>query len=111
MAKEPASETKRIEATHGPYRGTQLDLPTADAEQAIKDGWARDPFAAIDPNAEPVEFDQDKHDKAEAAAEKAVRKMRGEDEPADERKRPAADNEQKKPAEDTSAARRPRSRD
>ena len=73
------SELKRVQATHGPYRGTQIDLPVADAEQAIADGWAIDPFAPVDPNAEPPEFDQDKQDKAEAAAEAAARKLRGEE--------------------------------
>jgi hypothetical protein len=63
------NELKRIEATHGRYRGSVLDVPAAEADQAIADGWARDPHAVPDPNAGQPEFDQDKHDKAEAAAE------------------------------------------
>lgn len=83
MAKEPVSELKRIQPTHGPYTGSQIDLPTADAEAAISDGWAIDPFAPVDPNATPKEFSQDDHDKAIAAAEKAARKIRGEVDPDD----------------------------
>ena len=74
------TETKRVQATHGEFAGQLLDLPTADAEQAISDGWAVDPFAPADPDAEPEEFDQDKHDKANVAAAKAARKLRGEKE-------------------------------
>jgi hypothetical protein len=83
MANETeTSETKRVEAIAGPWAGRQIDLPSADADQAIADGWARDPFAPpADPNAEPEEFDQEKHDTMTAAAEKAARKIRGEKEP------------------------------
>ena len=77
--KHMADETKRIEALYGPYRGQHLDLPAADADQAIKDGWARDPYA--EPSAEVQALDPEKQEKATAAAEKAARKLRGEDEP------------------------------
>lgn len=88
-------ETKRIEATLGPYAGSHLDLPSADAEQAIADGWARDPYAAPDPNAGTPAFDQEKHDKTMVAAEKAARKLRGEPEPEEHEKarKSAAKNE------------------
>lgn len=85
MAKESAapSETKRIEATHGPYAGAQIDVPTADADSAIADGWAFDPYAEVDPNpnAEPKEITADDNARALAAAETAARKFRGEAEP------------------------------
>lgn len=77
---DKSSEMKRIEALYGPYAGTQIDIPTADADAAIADGWARDPFATPDPNAEPKEWSQEAHDKAMIAAEKAARKFRGEEE-------------------------------
>lgn len=73
--------TKRIRATHGPYAGQNLDVAAADADQAITDGWAIDPFAAVDPNAPPPEFNQEKHDAMLVAAQKAARKLRGEHEP------------------------------
>jgi hypothetical protein len=76
-----ADETKRIEITVGPERGGRLDVPAKIADQAIKDGWAKDPFAP--PSDEPPpEFDQDKYDKAIVAAEKAIRKLRGEEDNA-----------------------------
>jgi hypothetical protein len=81
-------ENKRVRATLGPYAGGFLDIPAADAEAAISDGWAVDPYAPADPTAEPAEFDQDKHDKATAAAEKAARKFRGEEEPGSKSRRP-----------------------
>lgn len=78
--KKSESETKRIEALYGPYAGSQIDIPTADADQAIADGWARDPFAPpAEPSDEPVEYDREAHEKAIEAAEKAARKFRGED--------------------------------
>jgi hypothetical protein len=76
------TETRRIEAIYGPFRGL-LDVPADVAEQAIKDGWARDPFAppsaADAPPPEPRT--QEQLDKMIVAAEKAARKLRGEEEP------------------------------
>lgn len=72
-----ADETKRVEALYGPYAGTQLDLPAADAEAAIAAGWARDPFV---PPPDEAEWTQEAHEKIIEAAEKAARKLRGEDE-------------------------------
>jgi hypothetical protein len=86
-----ADETKVIEAIAGPYKGQRLTLPTADADQAIDDGWAKDPFEPVDPDAEPPEFDQEANDAMIVAAEKAARKMRGEeDEDAKGKKAKAA---------------------
>ena len=70
-------ELKRIEGLYGPFARRVIDIPEADAKQAIADGWARDPFA---PPVDPVEFDQKKHDAMLVAAEKAARKIRGETE-------------------------------
>lgn len=86
MAKEsaaPPSETKRIQPTHGVYANTHIDIPTADAEAAIADGWAIDPYAEVDPNprAEPKEFSAEDHANATAAADRYTRKLRGEPEP------------------------------
>jgi hypothetical protein len=71
-------QIRRIEALFGPYRGI-IDVPADIAEQAIADGWARDPFAPPPENPEP--FSQEKHDKMLIAAEQAARKLRGEPEP------------------------------
>ncbi|MDX0609391.1 hypothetical protein [Sinorhizobium medicae] len=76
--------TKHVEALFGPYAGRIIALDEADAKSAISDGWARDPY---DPAAETKEVD---HNKAAAAAEKAARKLRGEDEPS----KPKAKQEQ-----------------
>jgi len=73
-------ETKRIEAVFGPLAGSLMDIPTADADAAIADGWARDPYAPPPSADEPVkEFDAAAHDQVLAAAEAAARKIRGED--------------------------------
>lgn len=79
------AEEKMIEATAGPYAGQRISIPAGDADQAITDGWARDPFATPDPKAKPKEWDMEK---VGAAAEKAARKLRGEDIGKD--KKPAA---------------------
>src|SRR5262245_52536878 len=92
-----ADETKEIEGTVGPYAGQRLTLPAADADAAIADGWARDPFAPLDPNAEPPKLLTDEErQKVLEAANKAASKLRGE-EPADEppKPKPAAKAEQR----------------
>jgi hypothetical protein len=68
------SETRTIEALMGPFRHSIITIDKADADKAIKDGWARDPFNNF---AEPVEVDSEK---ALAAAEAAAKKIRGEPE-------------------------------
>lgn len=93
------TEPKRIEALYGPFAGQQIDLPAADADQAISDGWARDPFAR--PSDKPVDpLTQEKLDAAIVAAEKAARKLRGEPEP----KKKAAGKPAEKEATRTSTA-------
>lgn len=75
-----ADETKRIQVTLGPYRGQQLDVPAEDADQAIADGWATDPFAPPPQEGEePIAMTDDDRMAAIEAAEKAARKLRGED--------------------------------
>jgi len=41
-------ETKEVEALMGPYRGQRLTMPAAEAENAINDHWAIDPYAPRD---------------------------------------------------------------
>ncbi|MCA1404683.1 hypothetical protein I6F26_10220 [Ensifer sp. IC3342] len=90
------TETRRIEALYGPYRGF-LDVPADVAEQAIKDGWARDPFATPDPDAPPPELPtQEKLDAMIAAAEKAARKLRGEEPPKAKPKKDEPKNDEPK---------------
>jgi hypothetical protein len=72
-----SDESRQIEATLGPYRGQRLTVPTADADRAIADGWATDPFA---PPVEPKEQTEEERASAIEAAEKAARKLRGEEE-------------------------------
>lgn len=76
-----------IEATHGPYKGQRLTMKKADADKAIADGWAKDPFKLPDEKQDKPERDEtsdedkaDKHAKATEAAEKAANKLRGLDE-------------------------------
>ena len=88
MADEPVV----IEATAGPYAGQRLTVPAADAKQAIADGWARDPFAT-EPE-EPKDMTDDDRAKVAEAADKAAKKLRGEDD-NDKKKSMEAD----KPAE------------
>lgn len=90
-ADQAAQTEKLVEATAGPYRGQRLTLPIADADQAVKDGWAKDPFAAPPTDEELAEAKlptEEERLKVEEAAAKAARKLRGEEEPAAEK--PAA---------------------
>jgi hypothetical protein len=69
-------ETTLIEALFGPYAGQRLTIPSADAKAAIKDGWARDPFAQPS-NDDPKLPSDEQRFAATEAAEKAARKLRG----------------------------------
>lgn len=81
MAKTEEPESVVVQATAGPYAGQRLTLSAADAKQAIKDGWAVDPFAPPPaPDAEPPKQPTDEERvKINEAAEAAGRKLRGED--------------------------------
>lgn len=74
-----ADDVKRVQPLYGPYAGQQLDMPAADADAAIADGWAIDPFA---PPAETKELSAEERDQVVEKADKAARKLRGEEQPA-----------------------------
>jgi hypothetical protein len=72
-------ETKQIMPMLGPYAGQRISVPIADADKALADGWASDPFAA-----EPAplrELTPDEHFEATKEAELYARKWRGEEVP------------------------------
>jgi len=48
-----ADETKQIQVLLGPYRDHRLTVSAADAQTAINDHWAVDPFETHDPDHEP----------------------------------------------------------
>lgn len=77
-----SDEIKQVEVLLGPYSGQRLNMPAADADQAVSDGWARDPFAPpVEPakGAEPKPPPTDEERAATLAkADKALRKLRGE---------------------------------
>lgn len=83
--------TKHVEALFGPYAGHIIALEEADAKSAIADGWARDPYHQA---AEPKKIDVEK---AAKAAEKAARRLRGEEEP---KARPEAEKKAASPEPD-----------
>lgn len=96
-------ENKIIEPLVGPYAGQHVTVTAADAESAISEGWARDPYALPDPKAEaPKERTQEEYEKQVAAAEKAARRWRGEEEPEAESK-----SGKKKVADEPVEAKRP----
>lgn len=82
------SGPQMIEAIAGPYAGQRLQMEPADAAKAIADGWAVDPFAPppteeeLAKRKEPTEEDRLK---STEAADKAARKLRGEDEPENDK--------------------------
>lgn len=97
-------EPKMIQAVAGPYAGQRLTMPKVEAEAAIADKWAIDPFAPIaeakDPkdakDASAKDMSEDERAQIKAKAEQAARKLRGE---TDEPDKPAAD-ESAKPADE-----------
>ena len=78
-----------VHVTHGPYAGQRLQLSKADASAAISEGWAVDPFKPVK-EAEEEKKPEEKApeptpEQAERAkiverAEKAARRLRGDDE-------------------------------
>jgi hypothetical protein len=48
-----ADETKQIQVLLGPYRDHRLTVSSADAESAINNHWAVDPFHVAAPDEEP----------------------------------------------------------
>lgn len=78
-------ETKRVRATLGEFAGREIDMPAADADQAISDGWAVDPFAP--PPETPEEpMSAEDQEKAVEASSKAIEKLRAGGEPEKEAK-------------------------
>jgi hypothetical protein len=56
---EPDAEgNKVVDVMVGPYRGHRLKMPAAEADKAIIDNWARDPFSIL-PIAQPKEGEAD----------------------------------------------------
>lgn len=95
-------ETRLVNVTHGPYAGGRLTLPKGEAESAISEGWAVDPFAEKPPRFEwegpppetltdeqrkqlrerdePKQLSDEERSKVIEKAEQAAKKLRGEDE-------------------------------
>jgi len=48
-----ADETRQIQVLLGPYRDHRLTVSSADADAAISNHWAVDPFHIADPDEEP----------------------------------------------------------
>lgn len=71
---------KQVEALYGPYAGAIISIEEADADKAISDGWARDPY---DPkNAAHIDLSKKAEtkdaEKATKDAEEFAAKIRGE---------------------------------
>jgi hypothetical protein len=82
---------KQVEALYGPYAGAIISIDEKDAEKALEDGWARDPYdpknaAHIDLAANPNTVDVEE---ATKAAEKFAAKIRGEAEEGQKKPKPA----------------------
>lgn len=78
-----SDETSVIEAVIGPYRGQRLTMPKAEAQQAIADKWAIDPFAPPSKEDEVPKKPMTDEERAEiiAKAEAGLAKLRGEEPP------------------------------
>jgi hypothetical protein len=80
----PEDELKLIVPSHGPYRGQRITVSVGDADAAISEGWATDPFALTaepkEGEAAPELEDEDMRAKRIEQAEAAARRWRGEEE-------------------------------
>lgn len=75
-------ETKVIEPQFGPYAGRRMTVQAAEADQAISEGWARDPFGpAPDPDEPSKEVPAEEQAEMIKKATAAGKRWRGEEEP------------------------------
>jgi hypothetical protein len=76
-----ADELKRIRPIWGEFADRDIDLPTADADQAIADGWAFDPHSEEPRELPPILTEEERQGMLDLSAA-AMRKARGEPDPA-----------------------------
>ena len=87
------TDARQIEATVGPYRGQRLTVSAADADAAIADKWAIDPFAPVEhePDEAPEPLSEEErvsaHEAALAWSAAQQKAASGEDNPAPEQTR------------------------
>lgn len=79
-------ETVVVHVTHGSYAGQRLTLSKHDADAAISDGWAIDPFKPVEPDKEPKQLSEEERAHVLEKAEHAVAKLRGEEKEKDHEK-------------------------
>jgi hypothetical protein len=72
------ADTKRIRPIWGEFADQNIDLPVADADQAIADGWAFDPYAETPREPVPILTDGERQ-MMEEHSKKAIAKLRGEE--------------------------------
>lgn len=84
---EKDTQPTAIDVTVGPYAGKTLAVSPADAKAAISEGWAKDP-SAPPPEKEPAPLTDEQRAEVMAKAEKAARKLRGEEEPEQHGEKP-----------------------
>lgn len=70
--------TKLVLHTHGPLTGSLVTMPEADADQAISEGWAQDPY--VRPDQDPG-YTQEESEQVNEKAAIGVAKLRGEPAP------------------------------
>lgn len=77
-----STEPRMIEPIAGPYRGQRIMVESGMADQAIADGWAVDPFGPPPTDeelAKRADMSDEERIKINVAADKAARKLRGEE--------------------------------
>jgi hypothetical protein len=84
------ADTKRIRPVWGEFADQDIDLPEADADQAIADGWAFDPYAETPRELPPILTDGERA-AMEELSKKAIAKLRGEEYYEPQAKRGAKD--------------------
>lgn len=71
-------DVKRIRPIWGEFADQNIDLPVADADQAIADGWAFDPYDETPREPVPILTDGERA-AMEEHSKKAIAKLRGEE--------------------------------
>lgn len=86
-------DSQIIEPSAGPYKGQRISVSAAEAKRAIKEKWARDPFAvdeAQDGDDAQAQVDDAEMAKRNERAEAAAKRWRGDEQQRERELQPAS---------------------
>lgn len=83
-------DTRIIVPSAGPYAGQRMTVDAGEADRAISEGWAADPFAEKGPDDQRKEHTAEEAAEMANKAEAAAKRWRGEDDKAKDKPKASA---------------------